>query len=107
MAAIADASDERLRQVSFTAVRVSSCMQFARVYWLPLAVEAPDERERKRTQRALVRAAGFFRGRLADEMHVRQVPELRFVYDESVETGRRIEEVLADLEIPAADDGKE
>ena len=112
MAAITEASDDRLRSVSFTSVAVSSCLQFARVYWIPLAVAEVDERERKRLHRALARASGFFRARLASKLHVRLIPELRFIYDESVESGRRIEAVLAGLDIPPepvdqADDSEE
>ena len=37
--------------------------------------------------RALQRAAGFLRSRLGQRMRIRNVPELHFRHDDSVETG--------------------
>lgn len=103
-AMLTEASDERLTRVSVTAVRMSPDLRHARVYWNVIAAEPPGERELARYERAVDRAAGFLRRAVADRVAVRYVPELTFVYDESIEHARHMESVLADLDIPADDD---
>lgn len=90
-----EAHDPRLASVSITAVSISDCLTFARVFWVLLSAEEPEEKQLRRVSRALDRAAGFFRTNLAQRMPQRTVPELRFVYDESIERGRRMEQLIA------------
>ena len=44
--------------------------------------------------KALNKAAGYLRRRLGQEMRIRAVPELQFVHDSSVETGRRMDDLI-------------
>jgi len=44
--------------------------------------------------KALNKAAGYLRRRLGKEMRIRAVPELHFVHDASVETGRRMDDLI-------------
>jgi ribosome-binding factor A len=44
--------------------------------------------------KALNHAAGFLRHRLSEEMSTRTVPELKFVYNKSIEHSIRINELL-------------
>ena len=46
---------------------------------------------------ALKNAAGFIRKDLAGRIDIRHVPELEFVYDESIEYGKRIETLIDEL----------
>jgi ribosome-binding factor A len=87
--------DPRLSKVSVTAVDISDCLTFARVYWVLISAEQPEEKKLRRVSRALEKASGFFRSQLADRMPQRTVPELRFVFDESIERGRRMEKIVA------------
>ena len=47
---------------------------------------------------ALQHAAGFVRRELGDRLGLREVPEVRFLYDESLDHGQRVEELLKKLE---------
>lgn len=93
--------EELLREVVVTDVEVTRDLSVARVFYY---LADPDLQAD--VEAALGRAAGFLRGRVADSIRARQVPELRFRYDRSVETGRRVEEILAGLhaEPPAEDE---
>jgi ribosome-binding factor A len=51
---------------------------------------------------ALRHAAGFLRSRLAHTLTSRTVPELQFVYDESVERGIRLSRLIDEANQPAA-----
>jgi ribosome-binding factor A len=42
-------------------------------------------------------AAGFFRSLLAERLEVRHTPELRFIFDESIEYGAKIEKIIEQL----------
>lgn len=90
------AREERLRDIIVTDVEVTRDLSVARVFYY-----LADPSGQADVERALARAAGFLRGRVAESIRARQVPELRFRYDRSVETGRRVEEILAGLQ-PAA-----
>ena len=96
---IADILSTRLRDprlshwVSVTEVALSEDLSFARVYVSIL----PDGEERERSLEALSHAAGFIRRELAPRLGLREVPELRFVLDSSIERGARVEELLRRL----------
>jgi ribosome-binding factor A len=53
-----------------------------------------EEAERKRTLEGLHAAAAFLQREVARNLRLRLTPHLRFVYDESVERGDRIERLL-------------
>ena len=95
-------SDPRLDFITLTEVRPSKDLKSAKVYWsVPpttnpdLATNAfPADQQRKESGDALSGAKSFLKKRIGDELTLRYVPDLQFVYDESAETGSRIEELL-------------
>ena len=76
--------------VSVTDVEVTKDLSFARVFVTILGPVA----ERAATFEALKHAAGFVRHELGGRLGLREVPEVRFVYDESLDRGARVEELL-------------
>jgi len=84
--------------VTMTRVQLTPDLQQARVYYTALG----DEKERRSTARALERAAPFLRRQIGSRLRLKRVPELRFVYDESIAGQDRIEQLLN--EIRAADE---
>ncbi len=82
-------SDPRVENVTITAVKLTPDLQLAYVYFRPMVGSDKD-----RCQRGLESAAGFLRSRLAESLDVRRVPSLKFFYDESIEHGSRIEDLL-------------
>lgn len=48
--------------------------------------------------------SGFIRHELSKVMHIRTVPELRFLQDSSMEYGQKIDKILSDLEIERESD---
>ena len=89
--------DPAVRLVTLTHVRMSRDLQHARVYYTTLG----DAATRRETARGLRRAAPFLRGQLGRRIRVRRVPELNFVYDESIERESRIAQILEELRIDA------
>ncbi len=80
--------------VSVTEVEVTRDLSFARVFVSILETGA----DRDATLAALQRAAGFVRHALGPRLGLREVPELRFVHDRSIEQGARVEELLRRIE---------
>jgi ribosome-binding factor A len=79
--------------VTVTDVEVTHDMAMARIY-----VSILQEGEaREKAMQALASAAGFVRRQLAPRLGLREVPELRFVLDTSIERGARVEDLLRRL----------
>ncbi|MEM1347864.1 MAG: 30S ribosome-binding factor RbfA [Myxococcota bacterium] len=91
-----DIRDPRVDEVQLTDVEVTGDLRHAKVYYVLLDARERDED----VQAALDGAAGFVRRAIAPELRVRHVPQLTFVYDESIEHGRRMERLLDGLHIP-------
>jgi ribosome-binding factor A len=75
-------------------VRVSADLQVARVFYTVLG----DEGARKNSSRALGRAAPFLRRQIGSRLRLKRVPELSFMYDDSIEGQNRIERILNELQ---------
>ncbi len=82
--------DPGLGQVTITAVDVSRDLSHAKVYVSSLQ----DQEALTTSMRALARASGFLRSKLAHLLNARTVPELHFVHDESVERGVRLSRLI-------------
>jgi ribosome-binding factor A len=87
--------DPRVGQwVSITDVEVTRDLSFARVYLSMLGT--PEDRERALD--GLRSATGFIRSQLAPRLDVREVPDLRFEIDDSIDKGARVDEILRRLD---------
>jgi ribosome-binding factor A len=84
--------------LTITRVRVSPDLQQARVYYTTLG----DDKARRDSARALQRAAPFLRRQLGRRLRLRHVPELQFLFDESIEGQDRIERIIQDLQAERA-----
>ena len=86
--------DPRLAgMISVTDVEVTNDLSFAKVYVSVLEAESRD-----RALAALDHARGFVRHELAPVLGLREVPDIRFLLDTSIEKGARVEELLRRLE---------
>jgi ribosome-binding factor A len=82
--------DPEVGFVSLSDVEVTRDLSHAKVFITVFDPEKADE-----SIKALRRASSFLRLRLGQELRLRHVPELHFVHDDSVETGSRIDELIA------------
>jgi len=108
---VADILATRLRDpgishwVSVTDVEVNPDLSVARIFVSIL----PGGEEREQTLTALGRATGFVRHELAKRLGLREMPEIRFLLDTSIEYGVRVDELLRKIETgePIPDDDEE
>src|SRR6476660_4323625 len=79
--------------VTITRVSVTPDLQHARIWYTALG----DDQARRNSSRALERAAPFLRRQIGSRLRLKRVPDLEFVYDESIAGQARIEQLLKDL----------
>jgi ribosome-binding factor A len=82
--------DPRIGFVTITGVKMSPDLREARVYW---AVHG-DAEQRKHTTKGLESARGYLRREIAAALKLRVVPDVHFTYDEAIDRGDRIEQLL-------------
>jgi ribosome-binding factor A len=85
--------------LTLTHVKVSADLQQARVFYTTLG----DEKARKETSRALQRATPFLRRQVGQRLRLKRVPELSFLFDESIEKNDRITRILQELSTERAE----
>ena len=101
-------ADPRVRFVSVTGVQISPELDTARVFVTVLG--NPEERDK--AMKGLKSAAPYLQSELQKRVRLRRTPKLRFIYDESVDRGFRIESALREAKEsegnpPLEEDGAE
>jgi len=81
--------DPRVGMLTVTAVDVSPDLSHAKVFFTLLEKERLED-----TLAGLKRASGYLRSQLARRIKLYTTPELRFVYDESVERGDHLARLI-------------
>ena len=79
--------------VSITGVQVSADLSVAKIYVDVLA----ESLRRDHVLAALSSGAGRMRSKLSERIDLRRMPELRFMADEAIERGARVEAILTEL----------
>ena len=84
--------DPRVTSVTITGVRVASDLGHARVFVTTLPTV-----DRPTVIQGLRAAAPFLRTQLGRLLRIRRVPDLDFLWDETLDRAQRIERLLADV----------
>ncbi len=87
-----ETDDELLKTITLTAVDVSKDLSYAKVYFTSISNMTHKELEKDVNE-----AAPFLRGKLAKVIEIRNIPELKFVYDESIEYASKIEKIITEI----------
>lgn len=86
--------DPRIGFVSITGVDLSPDLRLARVFYSVLGSES----DRSQAAQGLQSAHGFIKRELASRLHLKFMPEILFVLDNSLEQGERMERIFRELE---------
>ncbi len=87
-----EVKDEEIKFVTITGVEVTNDLSFAKVYYTVL-----DATKKDSTKKALEKASPFIRMKLAEKVEVRHTPELRFIYDTSIDYGEHIDQMIKEI----------
>jgi ribosome-binding factor A len=96
-----DLKDPRVGFVTVTGVKTSPDLRHARVYVSVFG----DEPARAETIEGLRSAHGFLQSRVAAELTLKHTPAITFEYDESVQRGMRISQLI-DEQLGRGDGGR-
>ena len=78
--------------ISVTRVKVTPDLKYAKVY-----VSMLNSKSVEKTMQGLKDSAGFMRSQVARMVNLRITPELVFEYDDSIEHGERIDNILKQI----------
>lgn len=87
-----EVKDDLLKNVIVTGCEITNDLSFAKVYYTVF-----DQDKKKDIAQALEKAKSFIRGEISKRVEIRHTPELRFVFDESIEYGNKIEKIIMDI----------
>lgn len=86
---LTEIKDEDLQRVTITYATVTNDLSFAKVYFTTL-----DDYKKDKVIKDMNNAASYFRTELAGRLNIRHIPEIKFIYDESIEYGKKIEDII-------------
>ncbi|PID29433.1 MAG: ribosome-binding factor A [Candidatus Cloacimonadota bacterium] len=86
--------DPRLQWISFSAIKLSSDMQYAKVYFTFMNEKETPESLTK----LLTRSSGVFKKEIATAKMMRIIPELTFIYDSVEEEAGKLDKIFAKIE---------
>ncbi len=92
MILMTEIKDEDIKFVTITGVDITNDLSFAKVYFTVL-----DDTKKDIILNALTKAAPFIRTKLAERIEIRHTPELKFIFDTSIEYGNHIEQIINDI----------
>lgn len=86
-----EVKNEVLKSVVVTSVKITNDLSFAKVYYTCF------NEDKKLVYKELRDSEGYLRTMLAKRIDMRHTPELNFVYDESLEYAKRIEDKIKEI----------
>jgi len=89
---LTETNDDLMKSITLTEVKVSKDLSYAKVYFTSIS-----ELSHKEIEKEMKEAAPFLRGKLAKVLEVRNIPELQFVYDETIEYATKIERIITNI----------
>ena len=85
-----DLKDPDLGLITITDVETSPDLASAKVY----VMVSGSDKQKEKTMSALDKARGYIRSALAKELTTHKTPEIKFIYDDSLDKAERIDELL-------------
>jgi len=83
-------NDPLLKSATITGVKLTQDLMLARVYYCI----SGDQEQKEAVAGAFARATGFIKRELAASLAIKHMPQIEFLYDETVERGKRIDALL-------------
>jgi len=81
--------------IAITEVSISPDLRHARIFVSHIG----SEEEKQETMNALASASGFFRRELAKRLRLRHIPELSFQWDDSIERGSHLLQLIDQITV--------
>jgi ribosome-binding factor A len=95
-----DIGDPRLKMATITEVEVSRDLKLARIYF----TTPSDKNKKEAAIKGFRSARGFIKRILAQEIDLKYMPDIKFIYDNSLEYGAHIDELIKSIKIKNGSD---
>jgi len=89
---LTEVQDKDLKNVTITYATCTNDLSFAKIYFTSL-----DDSNKEKIIKDMNNASSYFRKLLADRIEIRHIPELKFIYDESIAYGAKIEKIIEEI----------
>ncbi len=89
---LTEARDELLRSVTITGCTVTKDLGHATIYFTSML-----DKDAVNMEKEMNEASHFIRGKVSSRIDLRHTPELKFIYDNSVEYGNNIERLINEI----------
>lgn len=76
--------------ITITGVKITNELSYMYVYYTVFG----NEKDIEKTQKTLERANGFIKNQIAHRVKMRKVPALIFKYDDSLDKGKKVEDLI-------------
>jgi len=76
--------------ITVTGVKITNELSYMYVYYSVFG----NEKDLEKTEKALERANGFIKNQIAQRVKMRKVPALVFKYDDSLNKGKKVEDLI-------------
>ena len=86
-----EVKDPNLNFVTITGCEITNDLSFCKVYFTVL------DKDKDETLKSLKNASSFIRGEISKRVEIRHTPELRFMFDESIEYGQKIDKIIENI----------
>ena len=87
-----EVKDPIIKFVTVTGCEITNDLSYCKVY-----VTVFDNDKKGEVLKALDGAKSFIRGEISKRVEIRHTPELRFVFDDSIEYGEKIEKLIKEI----------
>lgn len=85
--------DEDIKFVTITAIKLDTDLSLAQIYCTVF-----DKGKKDKCIHDLNAAKGFIKSELVKrKLEIRRIPDLRFIYDESIDYGNKIEKIIKEM----------
>ena len=84
--------DERINFVTVTSASITKDLYYAKIY-----VTVLNDKERDNIIKVLNKASNFIERELSKRVDIRRMPNITFVYDESIEYANNIENIIESI----------
>lgn len=85
--------DEDIKFVTITAIKLDTDLSLAQIYCTVF-----DKDKKDKCIHDLNAAKGFIKSELVKrKLEIRRIPDLRFIYDESIDYGNKIEKIIKEM----------
>ncbi len=86
-------SDERLKKVTITDVKLSKDLKYAKIYFSCELCELPKQE----ITNLINKSISFITKKTLERIQLRCVPNFKFEYDKSIENGLKIDQILREI----------